>query len=152
EHQGVVAHADVPLADLAGGLEVGQALRARPVRQRADGAWEFSLQRLLPSPWDRVLEELQVGDVGLGRVDDVKDYGAFVEVLPGVAGLVHVSELDWDRVDAVAEHVRPGQVVPVKLLAFDRDRRRLELSIKRALGTDPRPSPALVPDGSPFRW
>jgi len=151
-HVGVLRQADLPLADLARAVAVGLILRVQPLRCGADGTWEFSARGLLPSPWERVLAELKIGDVVLGAVQNVVDYGAFVDLLPQVAGLVHKSEIDWTFVESVGDFVQMGQLVPVKLVAFDRDGRKIELSIKRALGTDPRELPSLVPDGPPFRW
>ena len=148
---GDLRHADVPLAELARSLEVGTQLRAR-VLSTSDGRVEFSCRGLLPSPWLIARESLAVGDVVTGRVQSLRDFGAFVDVLPQVTGLVHISELDWTFVDSVAEFVNPGQVVAVKIMAMDADAQKLELSVKRAFGSHPKPLPSLVPDGVPFSW
>jgi transcriptional accessory protein Tex/SPT6 len=80
----------------------------------------------------------------------VKEYGAFVTLLPGANGLVHKSEVDWGFVSDPAEFVQPGQHVGVKILSLEPDRARAELSIKAAHGVEPRPAVALVDGGPPF--
>jgi hypothetical protein len=105
-----------------------------------------------PATWERVVAELAAGDVVRGRVQNVKEFGAFVDLLPGVTGLVHKSEVDWTYVESVAEFVQPGELVAVKILSIDPAQRRIDLSIKQAYGSDPRPLPSLEPDGPPFAW
>jgi hypothetical protein len=150
--RGPLRFSDVPLSELVRCLEVGTPLRARAVRVLADGRSEFSVQELLPSPWDILGEWLRIGDVVIGRVRNTRDFGALIEVLPTVTGLVHISELDWTYVTSVPDFVSPGQLVAVKVLAFNAREHKLSLSVKRAFGTDPRPLPSLVPDGVPFTW
>ncbi|MCC6673416.1 MAG: S1 RNA-binding domain-containing protein [Planctomycetes bacterium] len=105
-----------------------------------------------PAAWKRIVAELAVGDVVRGRVQNVKEYGAFVDLLPGVTGLVHKSQIDWTYVDSVDEFVQPGELVAVKILSIEPEQRRMELSIKQAYGSDQRPLPALEPGGPPFAW
>lgn len=152
DYRGELREADIPIAELVRCLEVGTKLEARPSRAESGGGWQFSVRGLLPSPWEIAAGSLEIGDVFLGRVQSVKEFGAFVEVLPRVTGLVHISELDWSYVDSVGEFVTPGQIVPVKVLALNREGQKLELSVKRALGTDPSPLPSLVPGGLSFTW
>ena len=95
--------------------------------------------------WERVLEELRVGDVVEGRVKDVVEFGAFVELQPGVAGLVHKSEIDWSYVRDVREFVQPGEIVAVWVKAIDKEHRRIELSIKQAQGVHARELPGRAP-------
>jgi predicted RNA-binding protein with RPS1 domain len=149
---GPLRHGDVPLDDLVRCLEVGTKLRARPVRNVLSGSAEFSVKGLLPVPWDLVAAQLSVGDVVVGRVQNVVDYGAFIDILPKVAGLAHKSEIDWTFVDDVARFVGVGQLVPVQIVRIDAAEKRMELSIKRAMGAEPRALPSLVPSGKPFEW
>jgi len=152
EFEGELRYADIPLAELARCLAVGMELRARPVQPLGDGRWEFSVQGLLPSPWEWAAQVLEAEAVVTGRVQATRDFGVFVEVLPRVTGLVHVSEIDWTYVNSVEEFVKPGELVAVKVMTFDPTNRKLELSIKRAYGGDPRDVPPLVPGGVPFAW
>ncbi|MCB9609847.1 MAG: S1 RNA-binding domain-containing protein [Polyangiaceae bacterium] len=149
--RGELREADVPLPELARCLTPGMELRARVLRA-PQGRSEFSVRGLLPSPWGLVAESLSVGDVVSGRVQSIREFGAFVEVLPQVTGFVHISELDWTFVDSVSDFVVPGQAVLVKLMSVDPEGQKLQLSVKRAHGTDPSPLPSLVPDGVPFTW
>jgi len=76
-----------------------------------------------------IIEEPEVGKTYDGVVKNILDFGAFVEILPGVEGLVHISELKWERVEKVSDVVKSGDKVQVKL--FDIDRGKLKLSLKR---------------------
>jgi small subunit ribosomal protein S1 len=84
-----------------------------------------------------VIESYQEGDVVEGRVTKVVTFGAFVEILPGVEGLVHISELAQHHVENPREIVTQSQPVNVKIIEVDADRRRLSLSLKRVEDTDP---------------
>ena len=86
-----------------------------------------------------MLESYQEGDVVEGRVTKVVTFGAFVEILPGVEGLVHISELAAHHVENPREIVAQGQTVNVKIIEVDAERRRLSLSLKRVEGAQPRP-------------
>jgi small subunit ribosomal protein S1 len=84
-----------------------------------------------------VLDSYGEGDVVEGRVTKVVTFGAFVEILPGVEGLVHISELAQHHVENPREVVSQGQPVNVKIIEVDGERRRLSLSLKRVEDTDP---------------
>ncbi|NPV55499.1 MAG: S1 RNA-binding domain-containing protein [Anaerolineae bacterium] len=84
---------------------------------------------------DRLIEELNVGDVRSGRVTSLADFGAFVNI-NGADGLVHLSEISWDRITHPSELLKVGQEVKVKIIAVDREKRRIGLSI-RQLQHDP---------------
>jgi small subunit ribosomal protein S1 len=79
-----------------------------------------------------VLEEYRGGDVLEGKVTKVVAFGAFVEIIPGVEGLVHISELAEHHVESPSEVVSPGDKVWVRILEIDENRRRISLSVKRA--------------------
>jgi small subunit ribosomal protein S1 len=84
-----------------------------------------------------VVEHYHENDVVEGRVTKVVTFGAFVEILPGVEGLVHISELAQHHVENPREVVSQGQPVNVKIIEVDGERRRLSLSLKRVEDTDP---------------
>lgn len=84
---------------------------------------------------DRVIEELQEGDVRVGRVTSLADFGAFVNI-SGADGLVHLSEISWDRIQHPSDVLQVGQEVKVKVISIDREKKRIGLSI-RQLQEDP---------------
>jgi hypothetical protein len=100
-------------------------------------------------PWRRIADEYGIGDVVWGLVDSVKPFGVFVELLPGAAGLVRKSEVDWTFVEDPGAFVTPGEQVAVQILGLDAIARRAELSIKRAWNRKPRAPIAPVPGGRP---
>ncbi len=91
----------------------------------------LGLKQTQTDPWQQVLESYQEGDVVQGTVTKVVTFGAFVEILPGVEGLVHISELAQHHVENPREIVSQGDQVNVRILEVDADRRRLSLSLKR---------------------
>src|SRR4051794_8495331 len=94
----------------------------------------LGLKQTQEDPWQRVISTHRPGDVLEGKVTKVVAFGAFVEILPGVEGLVHISELADHHVDNPSEVVEPGATLNVKILEIDEERRRLSLSIKRVEG------------------
>jgi small subunit ribosomal protein S1 len=100
----------------------------------------LSLKRLQASPWDDVETKFGVGLVVPGKVTRLADFGAFVELAPGLEGLVHISELAKNRVFRVSDVVKVGQDVAVRVLAIDREQRRISLTIKGAVEEPPPPS------------
>ncbi|MGB7588359.1 MAG: 30S ribosomal protein S1, partial [Solirubrobacterales bacterium] len=91
----------------------------------------LGLKQTQEDPWQRVISTHRQGDVLEGAVTKVVAFGAFVEILPGVEGLVHISELADHHVENPSEVVEPGTRLNVKILEIDEERRRLSLSIKR---------------------
>jgi small subunit ribosomal protein S1 len=94
----------------------------------------LGLKQTQEDPWQRVVDTYNVGDELEGRVTKVVTFGAFVEILDGVEGLVHISELAQHHVENPREIIQPGDDVKVKILEIDSERRRLSLSIKRVEG------------------
>ncbi len=94
----------------------------------------LGLKQTQEDPWQRVVDTYNVGDELEGRVTKVVTFGAFVEILDGVEGLVHISELAQHHVENPREIIQPGDEVRVKILEIDSERRRLSLSIKRVEG------------------
>jgi small subunit ribosomal protein S1 len=94
----------------------------------------LGLKQTQEDPWQRVVDTYNVGDELEGTVTKVVTFGAFVEILDGVEGLVHISELANHHVENPREVVQPGDDVKVKILEIDTERRRLSLSVKRVEG------------------
>ena len=122
-------------------LEIGQTVQVKVLdidreRQRIS----LGLKQTQSDPWQQVLEHYHEEDVVEGRVTKVVTFGAFVEILPGVEGLVHISELAQHHVENPREVVSQGDPVNVLILEIDGDRRRLSLSLKRVEeGAEPLP-------------
>jgi small subunit ribosomal protein S1 len=91
----------------------------------------LGLKQTQEDPWQRVIDTYRVGDELEGKVTKVVTFGAFVEIMDGVEGLVHISELAHHHVENPREIVEPGQDVRVKILEIESERRRLSLSVKR---------------------
>jgi small subunit ribosomal protein S1 len=114
-------------------LSVGETVRVKVLdidreRQRIS----LGLKQTQEDPWRKVLDEYRQGDVLEGKVTKVVAFGAFVEIIPGVEGLVHISELAEHHVESPGEVVSPGDEVWVRILEIDESRRRISLSVKRA--------------------
>lgn len=95
-----------------------------------EGRVSLSLKATTPGPWDGVEQKLAKGDVVEGTVKRLTDFGAFVEVLPGIDGLVHVSQISHKRIENPKEALKVGQEVHVKVLEVNADAERVSLSIK----------------------
>ncbi|HFR5176497.1 30S ribosomal protein S1 [Streptococcus pneumoniae] len=95
-----------------------------------EGRVSLSLKATVPGPWDDVEQKLAKGDVVEGTVKRLTDFGAFVEVLPGIDGLVHVSQISHKRIENPKEALKVGQEVQVKVLEVNADAERVSLSIK----------------------
>jgi small subunit ribosomal protein S1 len=91
----------------------------------------LGLKQTQEDPWQRIVDTYNVGDELEGKVTKVVTFGAFVEILDGVEGLVHISELAAHHVESPREIVHPGDEIRVKILEIDSERRRLSLSAKR---------------------
>ncbi|MBS3959092.1 MAG: 30S ribosomal protein S1 [Xanthomonadaceae bacterium] len=114
-------------------VEVGQELQVRVLKfDRERNRVSLGLKQLGEDPWDNIARRYPNGARVFGKVSNVTDYGAFVEIEPGVEGLVHVSEMDWTN-----KNVNPGKVVQlgdevqVMILDVDAERRRISLGMKQ---------------------
>ena len=97
----------------------------------------LGLKQLTPHPWDALDADLKVGDHVKGKVVVIADYGAFVEIQPGVEGLIHVSEMSWSQhLRSAQEFLKVGDEVEAVILTLDRDERKMSLGIKQ-LKEDP---------------
>jgi small subunit ribosomal protein S1 len=113
-------------------LNIGDTVKVKVLdidrdRQRIS----LGLKQTQEDPWQRIVDTYNVGDELAGKVTKVVTFGAFVEILDGVEGLVHISELAAHHVESPREIVHPGDEIRVKILEIDSERRRLSLSAKR---------------------
>src|SRR5690242_13894456 len=127
-------------------LSIGETVRVKVLdidrdRQRIS----LGLKQTQEDPWQTVLNEYKPNDILEGKVTKVVAFGAFVEIVPGVEGLVHISELADHHVESPGEVVQPGQEVWVRVLEIDESRRRISLSVKRAQPSQALPLRDLIP-------
>jgi len=133
-HVGDIAWSRVSKA--ADVLEPGQQIEVRvlkidPEKKRIS----VGMKQLLGHPWDASAEKYKVGDRARGMVTRVIDFGAFVELEPGVEGLIHVSEMSWGKkVKKASDVVKPGETVEAVILGVNAADRRIALGLKQALG------------------
>ena len=92
----------------------------------------LGLKQLTPHPWDALSEGLKEGDVVKGKVAVMADYGAFLEIAPGVEGLIHVSEMSWSQhLRSAQDFLKVGDEIEAKILTLDREDRKMSLGIKQ---------------------
>ncbi|MFB0973366.1 MAG: S1 RNA-binding domain-containing protein, partial [Bacteroidales bacterium] len=97
----------------------------------------LGLKQLTPHPWDSLDPNLKEGDKVMGKVVVIADYGAFIEILPGVEGLIHVSEMSWSlHLRSASDFLKVGDEVEAVILTLDRDARKMSLGLKQ-LKADP---------------
>jgi small subunit ribosomal protein S1 len=117
-------------------LTVGQEVEARVLK--VDGEKQrisLGMKQLQPHPWDSVPDKFKAGDRIRGTVTRLADFGAFVELEPGIEGLVHISEMSWARkVRTPGDLVKTGEVVDAVILGINLGERRISLGLKQALG------------------
>ena len=104
-----------------------------PERERI----QLGYKQLQPHPWDNAVEKFPVGEVVDGKVVRITDFGAFVELEPGLDGLVHISQCATTRVAKVEDAVKVGDEVKVKVLGVDPEKKRISLSIRQAIEPEP---------------
>ncbi|RJP36732.1 MAG: S1 RNA-binding domain-containing protein [Phycisphaerales bacterium] len=110
-------------------------IRVEPQRRRL----ALSMKQASADPWAGVLESFEKGSLASGRVTRLADFGAFVELAPGVEGMIHISELSDQRVRTCADVVQVGQEVETRVLDVDPEKRRIALSIKAVAAPAPEP-------------
>ncbi|HEX9112614.1 MAG TPA: S1 RNA-binding domain-containing protein, partial [Terriglobales bacterium] len=117
-------------------LSVGDQVDARVLKIDSDKRRiSLSMKQLQPHPWDSVAEKYKAGERVHGVVTRIMEFGAFVEVEPGIEGLVHISEMSWaKRVRSPSDVVKPGETVEAVILGVNVAERRISLGLKQALG------------------
>jgi small subunit ribosomal protein S1 len=119
-------------------LSVGQQIEAKVLKISTDAdkrRISVGMKQLLPHPWDRVAGKYNVGERVRGTVTRVAEFGAFVELEPGIEGLIHVSEMSWGKkLRSASTLVKPGEIVDVVILGVNAGERRMSLGLKQALG------------------
>ena len=117
-------------------LTVGQEIEAKVLKVDTEKQRiSLGMKQLQPHPWDSVPEKYKTGDRVRGAVSRIADFGAFVELEPGVEGLVHISEMSWaKKVRTPSDLVKPGEVVEAVILGINVAERRIALGIKQTLG------------------
>jgi small subunit ribosomal protein S1 len=117
-------------------LSVGQQIEARVLKVDAEKQRiSVGMKQLLPHPWDGIATRLKAGDRVNGVVTRVADFGAFVEIEPGVEGLIHLSEMSWaKKVRKASDVLKPGDTVEAVVLGVNMGERRLSLGLKQTLG------------------
>ena len=131
-------------------LSVGQEIEAKVLKVDADKQRiSLGLKQLQPHPWDSVGDKYKTGERVRGTVSRLADFGAFVELEPGVEGLVHISEMSWGRkVRRPDDVVKTGDTVEVVILSVNVGEQRLSLGLKQALGDPWKDVPQKFPVGS----
>jgi small subunit ribosomal protein S1 len=120
--------------DVASVLQPGQTVKVVVLKvDREARKISLGMRQLQASPWDTIAERCPLGTLVKGKVTRLMEFGAFVELEPGVEGLIHVSELAPQRIRRVSDVVKEGQEVEVMVLSIDREQRRIGLSLKAAL-------------------
>lgn len=119
-------------------LELGQKINVVVLDYDEDKKRiSLGMKQLTPHPWETLPADIAEGSVVKGKVVNLEDYGAFIEIYPGVEGLVHVSEMSWStHLKSPQEYVKLNDEVEAKVLSIDREERKLSLGLKQ-LSTDP---------------
>jgi small subunit ribosomal protein S1 len=123
-------------------LAVGQVVDVKVLKVGADSdradkkRISVGLKQLQPHPWDAVAEKFKAGDRVRGTVTRLMEFGAFVELEPGIEGLIHISEMSWSKgkIRKASDVVKPGETVEVVILQVNAAEHRLSLGLKQALG------------------
>jgi len=114
-------------------LEVGQRIKVKIINlNKTQNRVSLSLRETIPQPWETVDEKYKVGDIVEGTVKSLLPYGAFVELEPGLEGLLHISEISWFDTNKPEDILKTGDKVHVKILNINKENRRIALSLKEA--------------------
>ena len=117
-------------------LSLGQEIEVKVLKiDSGKGRISLGMKQLQPDPWDSLTERYKAGERVRGTVTRVVDFGAFVELEPGMEGLIHLSEMSWaKKVRKPSDLVKPGETVEVVILGVNAGERRISLGLKQALG------------------
>jgi small subunit ribosomal protein S1 len=134
-------------------LSVGQQVEVRVLKLANEGEKKrisVGMKQLQAHPWDSIAEKYKAGERVRGTVTRLADFGAFVELEPGIEGLIHISEMSWSKgkIRKASDVVKEGETVEVVILGVDAAQRRLSLGLKQALGDPWVDVPQRFPIGS----
>src|SRR5579863_1076601 len=134
-------------------LSVGQQIEVKVLKTASDRDKQrisVGMKQLQPNPWDAVAQKYKAGDRVRGTVTRLADFGAFVELEPGVEGLIHISEMSWakGKVRKASDVVKQGETVEAVILGVNEGERRMSLGLKQALGDPWIEVPQRFPIGS----
>jgi small subunit ribosomal protein S1 len=120
-------------------LSVGQQIEVQVLKLAQEGEKKrisVGLKQLQAHPWDGVAQHYKAGDRVRGTVTRLMEFGAFVELAPGIEGLIHISEMSWSKgkIKKTSDVVKPGETVEAVILSIDSAQRRIALGLKQALG------------------
>jgi 4-hydroxy-3-methylbut-2-enyl diphosphate reductase len=104
----------------------------------------LGMKQLIANPWDTAAEKYAVGNEVAGKVVRIVPFGAFVQLEDGVDGLVHISQISWERVEKVEDALQIGQEVRAKVLELDLENKKISLSIKQLTERPAKAAPAPV--------
>ena len=114
-------------------VKIGDAITVKVLSfDKVNEKISLGMKQLSHNPWEGIAPEIQVGSRIQGTISSITDYGLFVEIQPGVEGLVHISEISWtDRITDLHKHFKVGQNIEVLVVSLDKENRRMSLSIKQ---------------------
>jgi len=123
-------------------VEKGQEIEAKVIaKNEEDKKIKLSVKALLDRPWDDFVAKNKVDDLVEVTITNILDFGAFAEVIPGVEGLIHVSEISYNRVESVASVLKTGDVLTVKIIGINAEKEKISLSKKATEEAPARPAP-----------
>ncbi|MGE9896781.1 bifunctional 4-hydroxy-3-methylbut-2-enyl diphosphate reductase/30S ribosomal protein S1 [Anaerovoracaceae bacterium SGI.195] len=112
-------------------LTLGETINVKVLAMNEEtGRISLGLKQTTPEPWSVIDDKIREGDIVKGKVVQIKDYGAFVEIEAGLDGLVHISEISRQRIAHTSDVLKVGQIVYAKVIAIDTEKRRISLSLK----------------------
>jgi len=115
-------------------VKKGQKIKVKVIEVKPEeGKLSLSLKQLQPDPWEKVGEKYKVGEVYEGKITRITDFGVFVELEPGVEGLILLRDLDWENIENPRKIVREGQKIEVKVLSVNQAEKRIRLGRKQLL-------------------
>jgi small subunit ribosomal protein S1 len=116
-------------------LQLGEQVEVKVIKLDPDqNRISLSLRQLQEDPWERLVRTIPVGTAVTGTVTKTKKYGAFLQIMPGIEGLLHISELSWNHVEKTEDVLKVGEEIEVRVIGIDTARRRVSLSLKQASG------------------
>jgi small subunit ribosomal protein S1 len=114
-------------------IKIGETITVKVLTfDRVNEKISLGMKQLSENPWNDLAESINIGSTIKGKIISIKDYGVFIEVMRGVEGLVHISEISWtDRINDLNKHYKVGQEIEAMVVSLERKNRRMSLSIKQ---------------------